>query len=470
MLIVHVSNTLVSERDYIIYTILHDFIGIDCEIITEDRKDVLIRQKGYSDGKVLHIADILFRTTKSQWLKPNSLPRQPLSVWNTTNTRSDIRLVSPDLPVIYGNKVGPDGSNKGYLAETPDGLYLGLDIFGSAFFMLTRYEELVRPDRDRHDRFPADASLAYQEGFLERPIINEYVEILWYCMKRLWPGLKRKQRSFRTIVSHDVDAPFAQAFTGASKLIRNCGGDIIRRKSASMAINRISSWREVKKGNYKKDSNYTFDRIMDLSEQHNLKSAFFFKTASTNKTFDNDYSIDHPYVRQLLNDINIRGHEIGLHSSYETYLDSLQTKLEFEKLLQVCDQEAILRSHWGGRQHYLRWQVPITWRNWNDAGLDYDSTLSYADHAGFRCGICCEFSVFDLGKRQVLHLQERPLIVMEASVLGEQYMNLSRQKALDYMLMLKNRCQLFDGDFTLLWHNSSFEKPEIWEIYERLIL
>ena len=53
--------------------------------------------------------------------------------------------------------------------------------------MLSRYEEAVLLDRDDHDRFPATASIAYKTGFLDRPIIDEYVEILWVAMKRVWP-------------------------------------------------------------------------------------------------------------------------------------------------------------------------------------------------------------------------------------------------------------------------------------------
>ena len=34
------------------------------------------------------------------------------------------------------------------------------------------------------------------------------------------------------------------------------------------------------------------------------------------------------------------------------------------------------RTRWGGRQHYLRWANPSTWRNWDAAGLDYDCTLA----------------------------------------------------------------------------------------------
>ena len=57
--------------------------------------------------------------------------------------------------------------------------------------MLSRYEEYVDSSRDVHDRFPAKASLAYKEGFLDQPIINEYIELLFACMLCLWPNIKR---------------------------------------------------------------------------------------------------------------------------------------------------------------------------------------------------------------------------------------------------------------------------------------
>lgn len=448
---------------------MKEFLGVDSEIIIEERKDVLIKENDDFDGRALRVADGLFQTPKNQWLTPNSLPKQPLQIWDTKQEYPDVSLVSSKIPIIYGQKGSSNVLTNDYLVETPDGFCLGIDIFGSAFFMLTRYEEYVKPDRDEHDRFPATASLAYQEGFLDRPIINEYIEILWYCMKRLWPSLERKVRDFRIIVSHDVDVPFAQAFSGLPQLIRNCGGDILNRKSLPMALRRLKSWQAVKRGNYKKDLNYTFDQIMDISEQHNLKSAFYFKTAHTNKLYDDLYSIDHPYVRQLIRDINKRGHEIGFHPSYETYRNPEQTKVEFEKLLEVCEEENIHQDQWGGRQHYLRWQVPVTWRNWARAGLNYDSTLCYSDQAGFRCGVCYDFSVFDLEKREQLTLIERPLIVMEGSLWSEQYMNLNKANSLAYMKKLKSHCKLFGGNFTLLWHNSSFGTPYTWEIFEQII-
>jgi hypothetical protein len=348
-------------------------------------------------------------------------------------------------------------------------VHISFDLLGTFFYILTRMEEYTSPIRDHHGRFPASASHAFQNGYLHRPVVDEILEILWTCINHCWPGAQRKETFFRTVVSHDVDLPFAEAFSGPGRVLHYIAGDIIKRKEYTRAFKRIGNAVLVKRGDFRKDTNYTFDRIMDISEKHGLKSAFYFKTDCTNGKFDIPYPIQHPFLREMLRDIHNRGHEIGLHPSYETYRNPEQTRKEFEKLLQVCSEEGITQDKWGGRQHYLRWEAPTTWRNWNEAGLNYDSSLSYADCAGFRCGTCHDFPVFDVFQNSTLKLLERPLIVMEGTLFGENYMNLSYKKAIETTLVLKRHCRKFRGNFTLLWHNSSFQTKSMWEYYKTVL-
>jgi peptidoglycan/xylan/chitin deacetylase (PgdA/CDA1 family) len=465
MLTIQIPPTYEPERRYILSVLLTEFLGLAIQIQVTDRQGVMITE---DDQHKLLIADGLFNTPPTEWLQPTSLPQQPLKIWHLSNTPLPAITVLPELPVIYGH----DPENPNFFQQTATEIHVGLDIFGSAFFMLSRYEEVVKPDRDRHDRFPATASLAYQEGFLDRPIVNEYVEILWRYLHHLWPGLQRQRRQFQMRVSHDVDEPFRYQFAGISQLIRLCGKDIIKHHDAIGAIQNIPRWVQVKRGNVAIDPCNTFDRIMDISEQHNLQSAFYFITDHSAGEIDGNYNIGHPLMRQLLSKIHQRGHEIGLHTSYNTYTCASQVQKEFTILKQICAAEGIYQKQWGGRQHYLRWRTPDSFQNWEDAGLDYDSTLSFADIAGFRCGVCYEFPVFNLRTRQSLKLKERPLIVMECSVIDEDYMNfgLDGESTFTIMTQYKQRCQLFQGEFTLLWHNSHLMTRRAIEIYEQLIM
>jgi hypothetical protein len=130
---------------------------------------------------------------------------------------------------------------------------------------------------------------------------------------------------------------------------------------------------------------------------------------------------------------------------------------------------ALGETRYGGRQHYLRFRAPDTWRHWEGAGLTYDSTLSFADHEGFRCGTCHPFQPFDLEADRVLDVWEIPLIVMEVTLKNYRY--LTPEQAENRILTLARRCQVVNGTFTLLWHNSSLQGEWVpWEqMYRRLL-
>lgn len=462
---IQVPNNLLNERKYILSVILGEFLGLEYQIQVVDYScDVMI---AYGDRHLV-ICDRFFGQYSECWLQPKSLPIQPLKLWKLDDTNLNAKTVNSDLPVIYGKD--PDQAD--FFEYSASCIKIGLDIFGSAFFMLTRYEEVINLHRDAFDRFPASASLAFQENFLDRPIINEYVEILWSCFQALWPGLNQKQHQFRVAVSHDVDEPFRFAFTGAMRLAQRCAGDILYRRSATALLGSVKTWTQVKAlGRYDLDPCNTFDLIMDISEKHGLESAFYFITDHSAGAIDGVYSMDHPLIRQLLRKIHNRGHEIGLHTSYNTYLNPIQTQKEFKILKQVCAEEGIHQEFWGGRQHYLRWRTSMTFQNWDRAGLNYDSTLAYADRIGFRCGTCYEFSSFDLLNRTQLTLKERPLCVMEFSVTRPAYMNLPIDdgSAFSAMATIKKNCRLFGGIFSLLWHNVSFIEKDELSLYEEIL-
>lgn len=415
-----------------------------------------------SSGKKLLLADEFFAQPEAVWLTATSLPKQPLAYWEVRESPLEkIPLTDSTLPIIFGKAC----ANGSYLLQDEFGVMIGIDIAGSAFFMLTRYEEVVIQTRDRHQRFPASASLAYQEGFLDRPIINEYVEILWWGIQQLWPDLPRKARLFQVMLSHDVDWPLGIVYAPLSKLLKNAVGDVLYRKSFSLLTRRIQSCIAVYKGDTDADLNNTFDWIMDVSERLNLKSAFYFISGHSGGEIDGNYELDDPWIIKLLQNIHLRGHEIGLHPSYQTFRDPTQMQREFNHLRNVADKAGIRQQTYGGRQHYLRWEAPTTWQILDDVGLAYDSTLSYADYAGFRTGVCYDYSVFNVRTRKALSLIERPLIVMEGTLLEKSYMNFSRETGTDFMQKLKRHCQLFQGNFTLLWHNNLLIHPRDAEMY-----
>jgi hypothetical protein len=464
MIKIKVPRTYAVERDYILSVMFREFLGLDIQVQLSDSQDTRIYMD--DDDRELVVSDGLFATPLDQWLQPGSLPKQPLPVWNITNTGLSATTVSPEIPVIYGDE--PNHSDFFQLKENK--IYLRVDIFGSAFFMLTRYEEVVKPERDKHDRFPATASLAYQENFLDRPIINEYLEILWAYLKKLWPRLQRKIHQSKTLVSCDVDNPYSFYVKSWRKTARKTIGDFFKRKSVSEAIQTLQNTWFSQLGNFSHDPVNTFDWIMGVNEKIGNKVAFYFLVDKTVPSMDGHYDINEPRIRSLIRHIYRRGHEIGLHGSYGTYKNHTQLIKEANILRHILAEEKIEQNDLGSRQHYLRWSSPETARYLNIAGFDYDTTLGYADHAGFRCGTSYEYSLFDLVEQKQLRIRERPLIVMDCSVIDEKYMGLGiSATALNTMTSLRDASYRFGGNFTLLWHNSYFQQADSLMLYSQLI-
>ena len=350
------------------------------------------------------------------------------------------------------------------------GAKIHYDILGLTYWMLARVEEVGKCDLDEHQRFSAKSSHAFKYGYLERPIVDEWLNILGQVIQRVWPNIELKEHQFKLKVSHDVDAPSLYGFKPWRKIVRIMLSHLIKRGDLKECLLAFYVKLTTQGSIHLKDPYNTFDRLMDISEANNLKSAFYFICGQTNRSYDGEYELEHPAIRSLLKKIHRRGHEIGLHPSYDTFQKPKLIRDEFNRLKKVCSEEGIIQSWWGGRMHYLRWEQPTTMRALSDARLGYDSTLGYADLPGFRCGSCFDYPGFDPVNQMVLDLRIQPLVVMEDSIISDSYLGLRLgTEAEERFILLRERCRLVGGIFTMLWHNSFLFNHKCYEVYENIL-
>lgn len=365
---------------------------------------------------------------------------------------------------------GADALPTPLIKLTETGYFIQYDIFGLCYWMLARLEEINPTSLDKFARFPAASSHAFKHDYLEYPVVDAWLHILGQIIKRVWPALELKKHQFKLAVSHDVDAPSRYGYRNVKGVLRAMGGDILKRRDLRSAF--LGPWVRLntKARLHWADPAKTFDWLMDASEKHGLTSVFYFICGHTDPIYDADYEIEHPAIRNLLRDIHARGHEIGLHLSYETYRDPDKATGEAARLLRVCREEGIELTGLGGRMHYLRWEHPTTMRVLEAAGLAYDNTLTYANCAGFRCGTCFEYPAFDPMQSKQLGLRIRPLIAMEASVMAQQHMGLGTgEKAFEKFSELKDTCKRVGGTFMLLWHNTQLDTLAKKELYAAVL-
>jgi uncharacterized protein DUF7033 len=461
MLLVEHPAGYEPEREYVHGVVLSEMLGLPHRSRTSEGSDVRIRLADDPSGRVVELPEVLFGTPPDRWLTPSTLPDRPLE-----RLPLGTEAGSP-LPVLFG--CSPPA--RAPIEVAGDVVKVAVDVFGSAFFMLTRYEELVRPERDDHGRFVARFSLLREEGILHRPIVNEYVELLWAALRHCWPRLRRKARSFQLLLTHDVDRPFAIEALTTATVMRQAAGDIVRRHEPGVALRRLRALGAARLGRAIHDPYDTFDFILSVSERHAVPSRFHFMAHDARDRLDPELDppplIGDPRLHDLMRRVHAAGHEVGFHPSYNTFRDIDRTRVEFTRLRETADRLGVRPERWGGRQHYLRWENPTTWRHLDEVGLDYDSSLGYADDIGFRSGVCDEYPAFDLQARRPLGIRELPLHVMDVAVFGT--LDLSPPEALDRILEIMRGCREHAGPLVLLWHNNELASRRAKEWYRSLI-
>jgi hypothetical protein len=439
---IFIPDTFIPERRYIIDELFSEYLGLDYEV------EAVPGEKAYrieigGTGQLI-VRDHFFGRFEDGlgYLRPDNMPVKAIYVKNPF-------ISEPDIPLIYGNEE---------MGIADGRIFCGLDLFASSFFMLTRWEEHVNKARDTHDRFPATSSLALKSGFLLRPVVDEYVEMLWSMLLFLGCGQQRKLRTFNLVLTHDLDAPLRWC---NFSLLRVCATDLLKQQDLALAFRDAKNFLLTKLG-ANNDPFDTFDWIMDISEEFGVKSHFFFMAGGKSAYDAPHYSVESPSICGLLDKIHTRGHTIGFHPSYNAFNDEAEWGKEFLRLTHVSPQKIT-----AGRGHYLRYQVPDSWDIWDSHGMEWDSSLGYADHEGFRCGTCHEYSVFNFLKRKKLKLKEIPLIVMEGTL--SLYRRKNPEEFRESVYSLIDTVKKYNGSFVLLWHNSSFNTP-FWEPYKKIYL
>ncbi len=431
---------LVPETSYAIDVLLGEIGGIPYDISVADTPAGETRLV-LENGRRLVLADTFF----SKHREPSSYLRQeniPEGVCWQPRAENPF-LAEENLPIWYG-----DGRLRVEEAE----IRWDIDVFATVFYCLSRWEEQVIPERDRHGRFRAADSLAGRAGFLGRPVVNEYAETVWRMLAHLGVGQARRPRRFRAMVTHDIDYPLL--WGGTWSLARKLGGSLLRRRDIGEAGYYVRQYGQFRRGK-EPDPYDNLDWLMDRSEAVGLRSHFFFMAQGTHPE-DRRTQVPEEHLRNRMAEIAARGHHIGFHPSYRTGEDPMLFRAEKAWLERLAGKEIRI-----GRQHFLRFSVPETWRRWAEAGMEWDSSLGYAEVPGFRAGICDPFPVFDILARRPLPLREYPLLAMDTTWFA--YKRSTPAQAAAELSELVGTVRRYAGTFVLLWHNTSFIPP--WAAY-----
>jgi hypothetical protein len=438
LITVHIPNNFIPERTYAVRTLLTHYCRVPVEIIIGNQT------KAYElkwHGKSITIADDFFGRIPQgrSYVDPAFLPQK------FVQTAS---MGFENVLMLYGNE---------QLVISHNSIVCDVDLFAGVFFMLTRWEEAMGLHKDLHHRFPASEAAIVKAGFILRPVVDEYAALLMYWLKTLEYDVQSETSQYKVILSCDVDIPY---YWRSKPVWKALGGRLLKHWNLISSVKEYAQYKDVK-SNKKRDPYDTFDYLMDLAEKNGTTMQFNFIGGGKTR-FEGNYHVVEPDIQALMKGMLGRGHTIGLHPSYDAYLDSSMIENE-KRAVEASAGVSVTKS----RQHYLRFAVPDTLGSLAAAGILEDSTLGYAAEPGFRCGTCKPFPVFDIEQREQLPLVEKPLLIMDVSF--RMYKKLSIQESISLCEKIKSQVIKHNGELVILWHNSNLSEIDGWEGWKEVL-
>jgi hypothetical protein len=313
------------------------------------------------------------------------------------------------------------------------------DIIAAAFYFLSGWQEYHSSDRDQFGRFPYQKSLQYKLGIITRPVVNYYFDILKTAIEqaarvKLVPRFN-PDAGFTVCLTHDIDnTESAWKAEGRVALQKGRLLDFFK-----LLVARLKG----------RDAWFNWTDIARQIHQAGGISTFFFlcQNKPYRGTRNADYTIEKEKYQSAITSLKSGGNEIAVHGSLEAALNPALFLLEKARL------PGFIR---GNRFHYLRFDPQRTPGLLDTAGMDYDSTLGFAEHFGFRHGYCFPFRLFNFRENKPYHFLEIPLILMDVTLDHPNYLQLKAKEVLPAITPVLAEIRKFQGCFTLLWHNENF--------------
>ncbi len=336
---------------------------------------------------------------------------------------------------------------------------LPFDPFAAAFFLVSRYEEYLPAIRDQHDRFEATESLAYQQHFLTKPVVDIWAMEVKSILLAKFPELQFGERCYTYLSTLDIDNAFAIKEKG---FIRASAGFL----QSITKGNLQETWMRLKVLlRLEKDPYDTYDLQLSIQKKYKLKTLYFFLFGEYGK-FDKNVPVYNPIFHHLIKSISDTS-GIGIHPSYNSNKDKSKLDTEIKRLSKVINREITF-----SRQHYLKLRLPETYKNLLDLDITEDYTMGYASKIGFRASTCTPFFFYDLDLEMETKLKVHPFQVMDATLCN--YMKIQPEDCLKVVKPIIDEIKSVKGTFVTLWHNESLSNNWPWKgwrnVYEEIVL
>ncbi len=418
----------ITERHRFIFDfIFGDILGINCQL-----SNVSSEFLNYAGAKINYSAsafqdELHFRPHPLLGEKGITGQQIEISLWN-------------GLPVFFlveGNSAWP------------------FDPFALAFYLVSRYEEYLPFEPDKHGRFQPESSLAYRNGFLRIPLADAIVHELKMLLRFRFPGISILDPPFRFIPSFDIDIAYAHFGKGCWRALAAWIKLCLKLEFRQMK-ERISTL------NGKSPDPYdNFQVHLDLAAKYGQPLLYFVLLGDFGR-YDRNTSYKSMRFRKLLLKLSLAA-EMGLHPSHRSYLHTGILRKEKKRLESILDKPVVK-----SRFHYLRLKFPYSYRNLLTEGIMEDYSMGYSSVNGFRASTSSSFYFYDLEKEERTKLRIHPFIFMDSAMID--HLNISPAEAILEIKYLVGEVKKYGGEAIGIWHNYALSERDQYSGWREVLV
>jgi len=398
-------------------------------------------------GDILHVP---FALTSS--LEEFEASKSPKLNYSAQKIGASLRL--KPHPILFENDIRfqdltpIDYENEHFFFRTSKNSFLPFDPFAASFYLITRYEEYLEREFEKHRRYPSKHSILSRNKLLHKPVINQWALSLASKIQEQFPDFKYRKPTFDFLTTIDID----NAWAYKNKSIWRTMGACLK----SILSGNIKGLRERLQviANKQPDPYETYGLVFEKYRDLPDKIRFFILAGKPGK-YDRNVSPKNENFRKLIKRLS-ETFPVGINPSY----GSVKKKKRLSK--EILTLEGIIKQKVdSSRQHFLRLVLPTTYRRLIQAGILHDYTMGYAEQIGFRSGTATPFLFFDLKKDKKTKLRVFPFQTMDVTM--KDYLGWNAEEAFVQIEKTMLEIKKYGGTFISLWHNESLSNQGPWK-------
>ena len=324
----------------------------------------------------------------------------------------------------------------------------GHDPFADAFLLLSLVDEQGAKERDAHGRVLPSALYLVRHQLSQLAVVDRWALRLADRLRAMYPALPPAQRHLRHVITVDVDNG-----------LKYLGRPLVRQVAAASRDLLLGRWRAVAERmrvimGLTPDPFDRYERIIALRERPEVDRVIAFLLMRGGGTYDHACDHLHPRFRDAARALHT-GAEVGLHPSYASSTDGRVAREDRQRLETIVG--SVVTTN---RQHFLRWELPGTLMELEDAGFTEDHTLGFADRLGFRAGTCTPFPFYDLNDDRPTALMLWPFATMDSAL--HDRMAVPAPQAMAHLGPVIDEVRGVGGTLVTTWHDRFLSDSGSW--------